>query len=151
MSGELVYLWRGQALIQRFALAWRFAFERRLNIGQEKMSRHIHSRVGILLVGCLLAPSSGCGQRTPAVSDETTHHSPLTTHQPDEQFPFPADREGRLLVEKLQPSDQMPPLADEKRIDPKRQSGPAKLENPDVPLPAVTVSQPASILLEKSR
>jgi hypothetical protein len=114
----------------------------------------------MLLVGWLSASLSGCGQRTPAVGDETTHHPPLTTlqhnsplatHQPDEQFPFPADREGRLLVEKLQPSDQAPPLADEKRIVPKRQPGPAKLENPDVPLPDVTISQPASIPLEKNR
>ncbi len=115
------------------------------------MSRYISSCVGMLLVGCLSASLFGCGQRTPAVSDETTHYSPLTTHQPDEQFPFPADREGRLLVEKLQPSDQIPPLADEKRIVPKRQPGPAKLENPDVPLPAVSVSPPASIPLEKGK
>src|SRR5260370_17839213 len=114
------------------------------------MSRYISSCVGMLLVGCLSASLFGCGQRTPAVSDETTHYSPLTTHQPDEQFPFPADREGRLLVEKLQPSDQVPPLADEKRIVPKRQPGPTKLENPDVPLPAAII-QPASIPLEKGR
>jgi hypothetical protein len=105
-----------------------------------------------------LATSSGCGQRTPAIGDETaqdssrtTQHAPLTTHQPDEQFPFPADHEGRLLAEKLRPSDQMPPLADEKRIDPKRQPGPATLENPELRLPAATVGQPASIPLEKGR
>ena len=124
------------------------------------MSRYISSRVGLILVGCLVAASSGCSQRTPAVGDETTHHSPLithqhnsplTTHQPDEEFPFPADREGRLLSEKLRPSDQIPPVADEKRIVPKRQLGPAKLENPDVPFPTATLSQPASIPFEKGR
>jgi len=109
-------------------------------------------------MACLSATLSGCGQRTPAVSEETTHHSSLithhsasTTHQPDEQFPFPADREGRLLAENLRPSDQMPPLADDKKVGPKRPPGPAKLENPDVPLPAVTIGRPPSIVLEKGR
>jgi hypothetical protein len=120
------------------------------------MSKSINSSVGMLLIGCLLVGESGCGQRTPAVSDEatghsavTTHHSPLTAHQPDETFPFPADRGGRLLAENLRPSDQIPPLTDEKRIGPKRQSGPTKLENPDVPLPVVAVSPPASILFQQ--
>jgi hypothetical protein len=113
------------------------------------MSKSINSCVGMLLIGFMLASLSGCGQRTPAVSDEatghstvTTHNSQLTTPQSDEQFPFPADRGGRLLAENLRPSDQIPPLTDEKRIGPKRQPGPAKLENPDVPLPTVAASPP---------
>jgi hypothetical protein len=127
------------------------------------MSKPIHSYVAILLMSFLLAALSACGQRTPATAEETshhsslithhspstTHHSPLATHQTDEQFPFPADREGRLLAEKLRPSDQVPPLTEEKKTGPKRQSGPAKLENPDVPLAAATLNPPASVPLEK--
>jgi hypothetical protein len=120
------------------------------------MSKYFYASVGIVLVGFMLASQSGCGQRPAAVGDETSHHStattdhsPLTAHQPDETFPFPADRGGRLLAENLRPSDQIPPLTDEKRIGPKRQSGPTKLENPDVPLPVVAVSPPAPIPLEQ--
>jgi hypothetical protein len=122
------------------------------------MSKEIHVRISKLLIGCVLTVLSGCGQRTPAVSEDATHHSSLitrhssdTTPQSDEQFPFPADREGQLLAEKLRPSDQVPPQADEKRIGQKHQPGPSKVENPDVPLPAATVSRPATIPLEKGR
>lgn len=120
------------------------------------MNRVIPFCAGILLMGCLLAILPGCGQRTPAVSEETTHHSSLvthhssvTTHQTDEQFPFSADREGRLLTENLKPSNQMPPLADDKKSSPKRQLGPAKVENPDPPLTAANISRPASIQIQK--
>jgi hypothetical protein len=120
------------------------------------MNRVIRCCVRILLIECLLAALPGCGQRTPAVTEETTHHSSLithhssvTTHQSDEQFPFPADREGRLLTENLRPSDQMPRLADDKKSSPKRQSGPAKLENPDVPLAAVHLGRLASTTVQK--
>jgi hypothetical protein len=43
----------------------------------------------------------------------------------------------------------MPPLADDKKPSPKRQPGAAKLENPDLPLPAANLNRSASIPSEK--
>ena len=122
------------------------------------MNKSIFSNVGMLLVSLMLAGEFGCGKGPAAVGDETTHHSSLvthpssiSTHQPDEEFPLPADREGRLLADNLRPSNQIPRLGDDKIASPKRRSGAAKLDNPDVPLPPVIVNSPAPIPLAQAK
>ena len=114
------------------------------------MSKYIYS-LGMLLIGCLFVTLPGCGQRTAAVGDHTTRHSPLTTHEGDEEFPLPTDRGGRLLADKLRPSNQTPRLPEDRMVAPKHPSAPAKLEAPDLPLPPVIVNAPPSIPLTDNR
>ena len=68
-----------------------------------------------------------------------------------DEFPFPADRGGQLLADKLRPANQIPPLPSAQPLESKRRSGPAKVENPDTSLPPAVVPAPPSIPLTKTK
>jgi hypothetical protein len=112
------------------------------------MSKHIDSRIWIPLIGWMFLTLSGCSQRTAAVDDKTAQRSPSTTHETNEEFPLPAGGEGKMLAKTLLPSDQVPHMTDDRTVAPKRQSAPAKLESPDLPLPPAIANAPPSIPLE---
>jgi hypothetical protein len=82
-----------------------------------------------------------------AVSNDpvTSNQDASTPSKPESEFPFPADRGGKLLAEKLRPANQIPPLANDKLAGPKRRSGPKNIENPDLSPASSTMTAPPSI------
>ncbi len=68
---------------------------------------------------------------------------------PSSEFPFPADKGGRLLADRLRPANQVPPLAEDKPAPSKRLAGSPKLENPDLALPKLPILHPPSLPLTK--
>ena len=70
---------------------------------------------------------------------------------PNSEFPFPADKGGRLLADRLRPANQVPPLPEDKPAAAKRLAGPAKLENPELSMPKVPVPAPPSIPVRKTK
>ena len=111
------------------------------------------------LLTCLLL---GCGQRSSRITPEPAAYgastAPVESPQdgtaastPSSEFPFPADKGGRLLADRLRPANQIPPLSEEKLGPSKRMTGVAKVENPDLSLPKIPISAPPSIPKSKTK
>jgi hypothetical protein len=106
----------------------------------------------LFLLGCLPA---GCGRHSTGISPESEANAAesseaVTSDQgaaiPSKlasEFPFPPDKGGRLLADRLRPANQVPPLPEEKPAVSKHLAGPEKLENPDLSLPKVPVPLPS--------
>src|SRR5882672_11362687 len=119
-------------------------------------------KVTYILLGCLLASmSAGCGERSARITPESEAYAgesnmPVEQAQdrtaeptPSSEFPFPADKGGRLLADRLRPANQVPTLPEDKPAAAKRLAGPAKLENPELSLPKVPILHPPSLPLTK--
>src|SRR6266487_1982846 len=104
------------------------------------------------LLGCLLCSLlAGCGKRSARIAPESEAYAAESTmpveqaqdrtagSNPASEFPFPADKGGRLLADRLRPANQVPPLPEDKPAASKRFPGPATLENPELSLPKVPV------------
>jgi hypothetical protein len=114
----------------------------------------------LLLLGCLPA---GCGRHSTGISPEseanaaesseavTSDQGAAVPSKSDSEFPFLADKGGRLLADRLRPANQVPPLPEDKPAPSKRLSGPAKLESPEVPLPKLSIPSLPSIPLAKTK
>ena len=111
--------------------------------------RPIRRCAEMFLSACLVAGVFGC-QRTAAVGDNRSSEA-VVANPGDEEFPFPANPEGKLLVERLRPADRIAPMADDKLIRPRSLRGPAKLENPDVAAPPTVTRHLPSIPLPKGK
>src|SRR5262245_51268840 len=110
-----------------------------------------------LILGFLLTSLlGGCGQRSSRITPESPAYgestAPVESPQegaaastPESEFPFPADKGGRLLADRLRPANQIPPMLEEKPAQSKRTTGVAKVENPDLSLPKILISAPPSI------
>src|SRR5713101_2771608 len=116
------------------------------------------------LLGCLLCSLlAGCGERSARITPESevcAAESTVPVESPQDgtaasapasEFPFPADKGGRLLADRLRPASQIPHLPEDKPAVSKRLAGPAKLENPELSLPHVLVPTPPSIPLAKTK
>src|SRR5216683_2554936 len=95
--------------------------------------------LGLLLVWSMSAGCSGhpasSGYEAKAVASESddapaSDQNAAAPPKPADEFRFPADRGGQLLADILQPANQIPPLPNEKPLESKRRSGPAKVQNP---------------------
>lgn len=120
-----------------------------------------HILLGCLfLVGCLPA---GCGRHSTGISPEseanaaesseavTSDQGAAVPSKSASEFPFPPDKGGGLLADRLRPANQIPPLPEEKPAPSKRLAGSAKLENPEVPLPKLSIPSLPSIPLAKTK
>ncbi|HEV2946771.1 MAG TPA: hypothetical protein VGX70_05310 [Gemmataceae bacterium] len=114
----------------------------------------------LLLLGCLQA---GCGKHSTGISPEseanaaesseavTSDQGAAVPSKSASEFPFPADKGGQLLADRLRPANQIPPLPEEKATASKRLAGSAKLENPEVPLPKILTLHLPSLPLTKTK
>jgi len=113
------------------------------------------------LLSCLLIFLLGCGQRSPRITPESEAFAAETrvksiqdttaASTPSSEFPFPADKEGRLLADRLRPANQIPPLPEDKLVRSKRSADQSKLENPDLPLQKAPTTPPPSIPKSKTK
>jgi hypothetical protein len=111
--------------------------------------KHIRCYFEVLLIGCLATAPLGC-QRTAAIGDNRSSEA-ASADRTEEEFPFPPNREGTLLAERLRPANQIARLTDDNIRGPKRVSGLRKLEDPEIPMPPVSVSAFPSIPMPKVR
>jgi hypothetical protein len=114
----------------------------------------------LLLLGCLPA---GCSRHSTGISPEseasaaesaelvTSDQGAAVPSKSDSEFPFPADKGGRLLADRLRPANQVPPLPEDKPTASKRLASPVKLENPELSLPKLSIPSLPSIPLAKTK